>query len=114
MNIIYIIAAIILFIVSYVIQKHFRYLLKNWKEVLGTSSKFICILAMTTNVFAIICSLFLIYWTIDCWYISNFTSRPKPHFLIIFFLGIFSIGIFMGLSQFFSGISNLKEKIKHD
>jgi hypothetical protein len=109
MNIVYIISVLILLIVIFYIQKQAKAVLRDWCESSSTSSKFISVLAITTCSFAIIFWFFLIYWTISSWQISLDPSRPKPYFLITYVLGLFSVGIFMFLSQFFSGINKIKE-----
>jgi hypothetical protein len=108
MNIIYIISLIILIVIFYPLQKHARYLFSNWRIATDTSSKFVCILALATSAFALLLWVFLIYWTLSSWLISLEPTKPKPYFLIMYVLGLFSLGISMGLSQMFSGINSLK------
>lgn len=113
MNIVYIVAIIILLVVLYVIYQYAKFVLKSWRTANSLKSKVLCMLGMITFACVIICWLILIYWTIDCWYISNYTAGPKPHFLVMYVLGFFVLGICMALSQLFLGINELKKGIKN-
>ncbi len=114
MNIIFIISLLILLVIFFVLQKHVRYLFNNWQKATDSSSKLVSILALTSSTFAIVFWLFLVYWTLSSWQIYLDPSKPKPYFLIMYVLGLFSLGIFMGLSQMFSGINSLKKDKSND
>ena len=109
MNIVYIISIIILMIILFIIYKYTEFILKNWDEATSSSSKILFMIGIITFACVVVCWVFLIYWTIDCWYISNYTSRPKPHFLVMYILGLFVLGITMALSQLFLGLSQFKK-----
>jgi len=109
MNIIYIISLIILLVVLVVIYNYAKFVLTCWHEAKSPTSKVLSILGIITFTVVVICWLFLTYWTIDCWYVSNFTTRPKPHFLVMYVLGFFMLGISMGLTQLLLGFGSFKK-----
>jgi membrane protein YdbS with pleckstrin-like domain len=80
----------------------------GWREVTGVSSKIMSVFALVACTCAIVCWLFLIYWTFSLWQISLDPSRPKLFFLVVYVLGLFVVGISMSLSQLFFSLSKFK------
>lgn len=108
MNIIYIIAILILLAILFALYKQVKYLLTHNIELTNISSKLVHVLAWITISFAVLFWLLLLYWTISSWLIHIDPTKPKPHFIIVYVLGLFSTGVLMSFSQFFSKINKLK------
>lgn len=113
MNIIYVIAVLILLGILFSLYKQTQWLL-SYKKLNNISSKFIHILAWITAIFAALFWLFLVYWTISSWLIHIDPSKPKPHFIIVYVLGLFSTGVLMSFSQFFTGLNSLNRDEDRD
>lgn len=114
MNILYIISLLIVLILFYPLQKQVKAQYKEWQSKTDISSRFVSVLSFTSTAFAIVFWLFLIYWTLSSWFISLDPTKPKPFFLIMYVLGLFSFGIFIGLSRIFSDINKIKDDNNND
>lgn len=113
MILMYGIAASILFILAIPIYRQAHANISSLKKASSITEKFMSVLAIVTYLGAVLCWIFLVYFTFSSWQISIDPTKPKPFFLIIYILGLFSLGIVFALSEFFLGLSSLKKSTKN-
>jgi hypothetical protein len=108
MTIVYIVSLLLLLVFQVLIKKQIKNLITGKSDVSDVGSRFIHALAWITAVFAVLFWIFLAYWIINSWMIHIDPSQPKPHFIIVYVLGLFSTGLLISFSQFFSKLNKIK------
>ena len=114
MTIVYIVALLLLFVFQILIKKQIKILIASKKELSGISSKLVQVLAWVTCLFAVFFWVFLLYWIINSWLIHIDPTKPKPHFIIVYVLGLFSTGVLLSFSKFFTRLNTLNKDEESD